>query len=151
MVLALVPCVHMRNPLLPCQNMIFNPTSSWVELHKKEKYCRTLSHNDLVCYASIIPDISSLMFIWFMGGKYWTMEISLIAPFLSFRRCFNSSFPYITSFENPPCLVEPVLKEVNFRFEREAIDLLDQGYLLDLGDLKTLIRAASLYWGSIPP
>ena len=81
MVLALVPCVHMRNPLLPCQNMIFNPTSSWVELHKKEKYCRTLSHNDLVCYASIIPDISSLMFIWFMGGKYWTMEVSLIAPF----------------------------------------------------------------------
>lgn len=74
------------------------------------------------------------------------MEVSLIAPFLSLRRCFNSSFPYITSFENPPSLVEPVLKEFKFIFEREAIDLLDQGYLFDLlGDLKTQIGVASLH------
>lgn len=91
----------------------------WNFRRKKSIAC-SLSRNDLVCYASIIPDISSLMFIWFMGGKHWTMEVSLIAPFLSLRRCFNSSFPYITSFENPPSLVEPVLKEFKFHFWKRS-------------------------------
>lgn len=139
-ILALVPCVHMK--ILCCLVYIWFviPTIGQGEFQKTE----------FSVFASIIPDKPSLMFIWFMGSKHWAMEVSLIMPLLTFRRCFNSSFPYMTSFKIPSGLVELVSQRSQFQVGKRSHRFIWNGCLLDhLGDLKTQIEVASLDCSSI--